>query len=109
MTKQKPLPDDNAELLKTRIIALVHDDTRDLSLRALAVLLVCQSADEPQTIRGLAEFLSIPKPAVTRAADRLDAAELIRRRIDPADGRSVLLSISAAGKRYCKAFVGKPF
>ncbi|MCB8884112.1 MarR family transcriptional regulator [Acidisoma cellulosilytica] len=107
MSKQKRLGD-ATEFLRDRILDAVRSETRDLSLRQFAVLLVCFTADEPQTIRGLAEFLSIPKPSVTRVADRLEVAELIRRRIDPADGRSVLLYISAAGKRYCKAFVASP-
>jgi DNA-binding MarR family transcriptional regulator len=82
------------------------DDDRDLSLRQMAVLLVCQSADQPQTVRGLAQHLDIAKPPVTRAVDRLERAGLAARQENPAEGRSILITITAAGRRFSNKFAG---
>jgi DNA-binding MarR family transcriptional regulator len=91
-------------LLRTCVLNLVREKVRDLSLRQLAVLLVCNSTDDPQTVRGLARHLVLQKPVVTRGADRLEAAGLLRRKRDPADARSVLLVVIPAGRRYCEKF-----
>jgi DNA-binding MarR family transcriptional regulator len=100
--QQNDLPD----ILLERVLKIVRADDRDLSLRQLAVLLTCQSTNQPPTVRGLAEHFGIPKPAITRAVDRLEKVGLAERRDDPDDGRSVLVASTAAGQRFCKKFVG---
>ncbi|HUT50422.1 MAG TPA: MarR family transcriptional regulator [Alphaproteobacteria bacterium] len=51
-----------------------------------------------QTVRGLASFLSVDGGAVTRLIDRLESKGLVQRRVDRADRRSVILSLSEAGE-----------
>ena len=106
--REPELPtDDLVELLWERVLEIVHQKGRDLSLRQLAVLLVCCSTDEPQTVRGLAHRLQIQKAAITRAADRLEEAGLAKRQDDLRDRRSVLITATPAGRRYCARFFGR--
>jgi DNA-binding MarR family transcriptional regulator len=105
---ENPPPSDAlVELLLERTLALVRHEGRDLSLRQMAILLVCQAADDLQTVRGLALHLAIAKPAVTRAVNRLQAAGLVKREADPSDRRSVLIAPTASGRRYALQFFGR--
>lgn len=78
------------QLLRGTFLSKVRLDQPDLNMRQLAVALVVYQTDEPQTVRGLAKHLNINKPAVTRALDRLRDFDIVRRKIDPDDRRSVL-------------------
>jgi DNA-binding MarR family transcriptional regulator len=51
------------------------------------------------TVRGLAAYLSVDGGAVTRLIDRLEGKGLVARQVDRADRRSVILSLSEAGRR----------
>jgi DNA-binding MarR family transcriptional regulator len=95
------------ELLVERTLDLVRQEGRDLSLRQIAILLVCEASDDRQTVRGLAVHLAITKPAVIRAVNRLQAAGLARRKADPSDRRSVLIAPTPAGRRYALQFFGQ--
>jgi DNA-binding MarR family transcriptional regulator len=95
--------------LRTSIIGMVQiKDVPDLSMRQLAVLLLCHTSEKPQTVRGLAAALDVSKPAVTRAIDRLTASGLVRRIPDAADGRSVLVQVKASGHALCRSFGKAP-
>lgn len=48
-------------------------------------------------MRGLASALNVSKPAITRALDRLGEFDLIRRKTDPKDRRSVLVQRTVHG------------
>jgi DNA-binding MarR family transcriptional regulator len=105
MAKPKGDPaDEDAGLawLHERILAMVRSEGRDLSARQLGTLLICYTADAPQTVRGLALALGTHKPAVTRAVDVLTIAKLARRLPDPADRRSVLIELTPSGKAFCR-------
>jgi DNA-binding MarR family transcriptional regulator len=106
MNGPEPQADDLAELLRERVLDIVRQEDRDLTLRQFAVLLLCYSAREPQTVRGLAQHLGTAKAPITRGADRLEEAGLAERRVDPADRRSVLITATPAGKRYVATFFG---
>jgi DNA-binding MarR family transcriptional regulator len=56
--------------------------------------------NEAQTVRGLAEALDISKPAISRALDRLAEFELVRRKTDPQDRRSVLVQRTPGGSAF---------
>lgn len=99
--------DDLVEILLQRTLNLVRREGRDLSLRQMAVLFACDAAEDLQTVRGLARYLEIAKPAVTRAVDRLEAAGLVQRQPDPSDRRSVLIAPTASGRRYSLQFLGR--
>lgn len=49
------------------------------------------------SVRDVHARVDLDKPAVTRAAQRLEAARLLARAIDPADRRLVRLSLTPAG------------
>jgi len=83
------------------VIKMVREDTRDLTLRQITILLVCEASQEKSlTVRAVAKHLRIGKPAVTRAVDRLEKLQLLRRVPDPADKRSVLLAVTVAGRAF---------
>jgi len=47
---------------------------------------------------GSAAKLGVSKPAITRALDRLTEFDLVRRKTDPLDRRSVLAQRTVAGR-----------
>ena len=76
----------------------------DLSARQMAVLLTIYRTESPHTVRALAKELHVSKPAVTRALDRLEKLELIRRKTDEQDRRSVLLQRTVKGSVFLSEF-----
>jgi DNA-binding MarR family transcriptional regulator len=88
------------DVLRQTIIALVRREGPDLSARQLGVFLTCYLDDEAQTVRGLAAKLKVSKPAITRALDRLSEFDLVRRKTDPLDRRSVLAQRTATGMAF---------
>src|SRR5664279_3178269 len=96
------LSDGLAGILRTAIVDLVRRDGPDLSARQLGVFLTCYLETEAQTVRGLAAELSVSKPAITRALDRLSEFDLVRRKTDPLDRRSVLVQRTATGMAFLR-------
>ncbi len=74
----------------------------DLTARQLTLLLHVGLAPPPHRVRGLAEALSISKPAVTRGLDRLSQAGYLERERDSSDRRSVLVTLTPEGERFLK-------
>lgn len=93
-------------VLKDTIVALVRRDGPDLSSRQLGVFLICYLHDGPQTVRGLAAELNVSKPAITRALDRLGELDLARRKVDPADRRSVIVQRTLKGQSFLRDLRG---
>jgi DNA-binding MarR family transcriptional regulator len=96
------VPDRLAGLLRTAIVELVRRDGPDLTARQLGVFLTCYLDTEAQTVRGLAAQLNVSKPAITRALDRLAEFDLVRRKDDPLDRRSVLVQRTATGMAFLR-------
>src|SRR6202046_4143300 len=90
------------EVLRQTTVALVRRDGPDLSARQLGVFLTCYLEGEAQTVRGLAAKLDVSKPAITRALDRLAEVDLVRRKTDPLDRRSVLVQRTMAGAGFLR-------
>ena len=90
------------DVLRETIVALVRRDGPDLSARQFGVFLTCYLVDEAQTVRGLAAKLNVSKPAITRALDRLSEFDLVRRKTDPQDRRSVLVQRTVAGNGFMR-------
>ena len=90
------------EVLRQTTVSLVRRDGPDLSARQLAVFLTCYLESEAQTVRGLASKLNVSKPAITRALDRLSEFDLVRRKTDPLDRRSVLVQRTLAGVGFLR-------
>ena len=89
-------------ILRDTIVSLVRRDGPDLSARQLGVFLTCYLQDGAHTVRGLAADLNVSKPAITRALDRLGELELARRKVDPADRRSVLVQRTLKGQAFLR-------
>ncbi len=100
------IPNDQSDglagILRTAIVDLVRRDGPDLSARQLGVFMTCYLETEAQTVRGLAAELGVSKPAITRALDRLSEFDLVRRKIDPLDRRSVLVQRTATGMAFLR-------
>jgi DNA-binding MarR family transcriptional regulator len=96
------ISDSLAGILRTAIVELVRRDGADLSARQLGVFLTCYLESEAQTVRGLAAKLGVSKPAITRALDRLSEFDLVRRKTDPLDRRSVLVQRTATGMAFLR-------
>ena len=95
-------PDDLASVLRRTIVDLVRRDGPDLSARQLGVFLTCYLENDPQTVRGLAAQLGVSKPAITRALDRLTEFDLVKRKTDPMDRRSVLVQHTSSGAAFLR-------
>ncbi len=85
-------------------VAALRADSPDLTQRQFAILLQVYLQPAPHTVRGLAARLAISKPAVTRALDRLSALDLVRRKSDEADRRSILVQRTVAGSVFLREF-----
>ena len=94
--------DQMVQILRDTIVSLVRRDGPDLSARQLGVFLTCYLQEGPHTVRGLAADLNVSKPAITRALDRLGELELARRKVDPADRRSVLVQRTLKGQAFLR-------
>ena len=83
-------------------VTMVRSESPDLTDRQKVVFLKSHTDDTPQTVRGLAAYCAISKPAITRALDRLASFDLIRRKTDPVDRRSVLVQRTSTGGTYLR-------
>jgi DNA-binding MarR family transcriptional regulator len=92
----------SVDVLRQTIVALVRRDGPDLTARQLGVFLTSYLEDEAQTVRGLAAKLNVAKPAITRALDRLAEFDLVRRKRDPLDRRSVLVQRTTTGSAFLR-------
>jgi DNA-binding MarR family transcriptional regulator len=90
------------DVLRETIVALVRRDGPDLTARQFGVFLTCYLEDEAQTVRGLAADLNVSKPPITRALDRLAEFDLVRRKTDPLDRRSILVQRTTAGAGFLR-------
>ena len=89
-------------VLRDTVVSLVRQDGPDLSARQFGVFLTCYLENDAQTVRGLAAALDVSKPVISRALDRLADFDLVRRKADPMDRRSVLVQRTPAGTSYLK-------
>ena len=81
-------------------LAEVHDDAPDLSMRQMAILLTIYLDPPPHTVRGLAAWLGVTKPVITRALDTMGAKKLVWRHRDENDRRNVLVKRTVEGALY---------
>jgi DNA-binding MarR family transcriptional regulator len=75
-----------------------EDIWRDLSMREYDVLYTLSKRREPVRMGELHRQVLLSQPALSRMVDRLVERGLIARCPDPADGRGVRLSLTAAGR-----------
>ena len=86
------------------LVESVRGGGPDLSQRQLSLLLTVYLTSPPHTVRGLAELLRVPKPAISRALDRLGSLGFARRKRDEADGRNVLVQRTVKGAVFLSDF-----
>jgi DNA-binding MarR family transcriptional regulator len=107
---QAATPGDLAVALETRIAAvfrlLLRRSYRELSRTATSVLATLRDTG-PRRITDLAATEAVAQPTMTTLVVRLERDGLVERASDPADGRAVLVTITAEGlatlRRYSDA------
>jgi DNA-binding MarR family transcriptional regulator len=75
-----------------------QDIWADLSMREYDVLYTLSKSASPMRISELNRHVLLSQPALSRLVDRLVCRGLVDRCGDPADGRSVRLSLTPAGR-----------
>jgi DNA-binding MarR family transcriptional regulator len=93
-------------LWRGALAASLRSGGPDLTSRQAVLLLTVYLTEPPHTVRGLAADLAISKAAVSRALDRLSKLGFVRRRVDEADRRSVLVHRTGAGDAFLAGFAG---
>ena len=94
--------DQALDIWRGAVLGSVRADSPDLSQRQMAVILLVYMGNPPHTVRGLAAELRVSNPAITRALDRLEELELIKRPPDERDKRSILVGRTIAGSVYLR-------
>jgi len=84
-----------------------EDVWRALSMREYDVLYTLSKCREPVRLGELHQHVLLSQPALSRLVDRLVERDLVRRQVDPRDGRGVRLSLTEAG-RAAQREVGRP-
>jgi DNA-binding MarR family transcriptional regulator len=75
-----------------------EDIWADVSMREYDVLYTLSKCPEPIRISELNRHVLLSQPALSRLVDRLADRGLVERQPDPADGRSVRLALTRAGR-----------
>lgn len=97
-------PKQALELWRAVSVAALHREHPDLTARQFALLLQVYLTPPPHTVRGLARELAMSKPAVSRALDTLGRLDLLRRKPDVADRRSVVVQRTVKGSVFLRDF-----
>ncbi len=88
------------------LVGYVRSGDPDLTNRQMAILLLVGQTQGPHTVRGLASRLTVSKPVVTRALNKLTTLGFLRRQRDEADKRNIFVSVTDRGGRFLKRFQG---
>jgi len=75
-----------------------EDIWQDVSMREYDVLYTLSKCPGPQRLGDLGRHVLLSQPALSRLVDRLAERGLVERCADPADGRGVRLTLTAAGR-----------
>jgi DNA-binding MarR family transcriptional regulator len=92
------------DIWRRAIVESVRLDAPDLSARQMSLLLSVYLTSAPHTVRGLANLLKVSKPAITRAVNRITGLDMVRRKPDPDDKRSVLIQRTVRGSAFLREF-----
>lgn len=88
----------------TSLIDYVRSGAPDLTNRQLALLMLVYRTRGPHTVRGLAQSLSVSKPVVTRALNKLGALGYLRRQCDEMDLRNIFVVTTDEGAEFLEQF-----
>lgn len=86
------------------LVGYVRSGDPDLTNRQMAILLLVGQTQGPHTVRGLASRLTVSKPVVTRALNKLATLGFLRRQRDEADKRNIFVSVTERGGRFLERF-----
>ncbi len=86
------------------LVNIVRSDLPDLTNRQMGIMLSVALAPGPHTVRGLAERLTVSKPVVTRALNKLTALGYLARKRDRRDGRNIFVEITRPGTEFLEKF-----
>ncbi|MGI4949398.1 MAG: MarR family transcriptional regulator [Janthinobacterium lividum] len=86
------------------LVDYVRSGEPDLTNRQMALLLVVYLNPGPHTVRGLARFLNVSKPVVTRALNRLGSLGYLRRQRDDSDKRNIFVARTSGGADFLEEF-----
>jgi len=86
------------------LIDYVRSGEPDLTNRQMALLLLVYLEPGPHTVRGLARDLSVSKPVITRALNRLGALGYLRRQRDDSDRRNIYVAQTSEGADFLEQF-----
>ena len=92
------------DIWRRAIVESVRLDAPDLSARQMSLLLSVYLTPATHTVRGLANLLKVSKPAITRAVNRITGLDMVRRKPDPDDKRSVLIQRTVRGSAFLREF-----
>ena len=83
-----------------RLYTMLRRDTMDVGLSRTALSVLAQLREcAPRRITELAAAEHVKQPTMTTLIGRLEERGLVTRGADPADGRAVLVELSAEGER----------
>ena len=97
-------PQEALELWRRVAVEALRRAHPDLTARQFALLLQVYLGPPPHTVRGLARELAMSKPAVSRALDTLGRLDLVRRKPDQTDRRSLLVQRTVKGAVFLREF-----
>jgi DNA-binding MarR family transcriptional regulator len=80
-----------------------QDVWEDLSMKEYDVLYTLSKCPNPIRLSELNRHVLLSQPALSRLVERLAERGLVERHADPADGRGVRLSLTAAGRTRQRA------
>lgn len=86
------------------LLDYVRSGQPDLTNRQMALLMVVYQYPGPHTVRGLARQLSVSKPVVTRALNRLGTLGYLTRQRDEHDRRNIFVAKTQAGAEFLGEF-----
>jgi DNA-binding MarR family transcriptional regulator len=97
---------DSLDRWMSALLDYVRSGAPDLTNRQMALLLLVHLTPGPHTVRGLARALSVSKPVVTRALNRLGALGYLARQRDDADRRNIFVAKTDEGAQFLDSFEG---
>lgn len=86
------------------LVDYVRSGQPDLTNRQMALLLIVYLDKGTHTVRGLAQRLSVSKPVVTRALNRLGSLGYLRRQRDENDKRNIFVVRTVEGANFLEEF-----
>ncbi len=86
------------------MVRYVRSGQPDLTNRQMAMMMLIYADPDPSTVRGLAHKLSVAKPVVTRALNRLGQLGFVRRERDMSDRRNVFIRRTGKGAEFLDLF-----